>query len=138
MSSANLTSKSLFISHAWSSKQPQWEKVVGWFESEPGFSWRNCSCPDAEALPDKSSRALSEEMTRQIASAQAVIILSEMYAANSVWVDYEISEAKRLKKLIIGVAPLEHGRIPGKIRESADLISGGSSSSLVNTVKFLA
>ena len=136
MSTSN--TKSLFISHTWTCNQPHWEKVVGWLEQEPDFSWRNCSCPDPQSLPDKSSRALSAEMTRQIASAQAVIILSETYAANSAWVDYEISEAKRMNKLIIGVAPLEHGRTPKKIRESADLMVGGSSASLVGTIKILA
>jgi hypothetical protein len=135
MSSTN--SKAIFISHTWTRNQPHWKKVVEWFEMEPDFSWKNCSCPDTEALTDISSRALSEEMTRQIASAQAVIILSEMYAANSGWVDYEISEAKRMKKFIIGVAPLEQGRIPGKIREAADLVVGGSRISLIGTVRVL-
>jgi len=76
-------------------------------------------------------------MSRQIASAQAVIIISEMYTANSGWIDYEISEAKRMNKLIIGMAPLTQGNIPGKIRDSADLLAGGSSSSLIGTVKYL-
>jgi hypothetical protein len=128
--------KTLFISHAWT-RNPQWEKVVGWLEKDADFSWRNCSCPNPGALNDHSSRALSEEMTRQIASAQAVIILSEMYAANSDWIDYEINEAKRMYKFIIGVAPLEHGGVPRKIRDAADLVVGGSSSSLIGTVRFL-
>jgi hypothetical protein len=129
--------KALFISHTWTRNQPHWKKVVDWFEREPDFQWKNCSSPDTETLADRSSRALSEEMTRQIASAQAVIILSEMYAANSDWVDYEISEAKRLKKFIIGVAPLEQGSIPRKIREAADLMVGGSRISLIGTIRVL-
>ena len=135
MSSPN--TKSLFISHVWNKNQPSWRKVVEWFESEPNFSWKNCSHPDLGILPDRSTRYLTWEVSRQIASAQAVIILSEVYAANSAWVDYEISEAKRMKKFIIGVAPLEHGKVPRKIRESADLMVGGSSSSLLNMVKLV-
>ena len=136
MSSPN--TKSLFISHAWNQNQHYWERVVGWLESETNFFWRNCSCPDLAALPDRSSQSLSEEMTRQIASAQAVIILSELYAANSDWVDYQISEAKRMKKLIIGVAPLERGSMPREVREAADLVAGSHSTSLVNIVRFVA
>lgn len=135
MSSTN--AKTLFISHAWARDQQPWKQVVDWFEKEPGFSWQNCSCPCPEALADKSSRALSEEMTRQIASAQAVIILSEMYAANSGWIDYEISEAKRMRKFIIGVAPLAQGSAPREIQEAADLMVSGSSASLIGTVRFL-
>jgi hypothetical protein len=47
------------------------------------------------------------------------------------------SEAKRMNKLIIGMAPLTQGNIPVKIRDSADLLAGGSSSSLIGTVKYL-
>lgn len=131
------STKSLFISHTWSQNQQYWNKVVGWLESDPDFAWKNCSCPDTVALPDRTSKSLSEEITRQIASAQAVIILSEMYAANSDWIDYEISEAKRLKKFIIGVAPLEQGAIPQKIREASDLMVSGHSSSLLGMVKYI-
>ncbi|MDX8385398.1 MAG: TIR domain-containing protein [Gallionella sp.] len=135
---SSLTTKSLFISHAWTQNLLPWKQVVGWFEDESDFPWRNCSCPDSSLLEDKSSQSLAAEITRQIASAQAVIILSEMYAANSAWVDYEISEAKRMNKLIIGVAPLVHGCIPGKIKNAADLMSAGYSSSLISMVRFIA
>ena len=135
---STLTTKSLFISHAWTQNMNPWVQVVGWFEKEPDFSWQNCSCPDTNFLKDKSSQSLAAEITRQISSAQAVIILSEMYAANSAWVDYEIREAKRMNKLIIGVAPLVHGCIPDKIKNVADLMSAGYSSSLVNMVRFIA
>ncbi|MBI5430451.1 MAG: TIR domain-containing protein [Nitrosomonadales bacterium] len=135
MSGSN--TKSIFISHTWSQNQQCWKKVVGWLESDPDFAWKNCSSPDTSALPDRTSKSLSEEITRQIASAQAVIILSEMYAANSDWIDYEISEAKRLRKFIIGVAPLEQGSIPHKIREASDLMVSGHSSSLLSMVKYI-
>lgn len=129
--------KSLFISHTWTHNQPQWKKVVDWFETEPDFQWKNCSLPDTDKLADRSSSTLSSEMSRQIASAQAVIILSDLYAANSDWIDYEISEAKRMHKFIIGVAPLDQGNAPRKLVEAADLMVGSSRASLVGTVRFL-
>ena len=132
-----LNSKALFISHTWSRNQPQWKKVVDWFEHEPDFAWKNCSLPDPGVLPDKTSTGLSQEMTRQIAAAQAVIILSDMYAENRAWIDYEIKEAKRLHKFIIGVAPLERGSAPKTLVEAADLMVGGTSTSVVGTVRYL-
>ncbi len=51
-------------------------------------------------------------MTRQISPAQVVIIVGGMYAARSDWIDYEISEARRMNKTIIGVAPWGQERIP--------------------------
>jgi len=135
MSNPNI--KSLFISHTWIQNQQSWKKVVGWLENDPDLAWQNCSCPDPAGLPDKSPKTLANEITRQIASAQAVIVLSEMYAANSDWVDFEIREAKRMNKFIIGVAPLERGRIPKKIQDAADLMAGGYSSSLISIVKYM-
>ena len=134
----NQTTKSLFISHAWTQNLSPWKQVVDWFEKAPDFSWENCSRPDTNLLKDKSSESLATEVTRQIASAQAVIILSEMYAANSAWIDYEINEAKRMNKLIIGVAPMAKGCIPSKIKNAADLMSAGYSSSLVSIIRFIA
>ena len=135
---SSLMTKSLFISHAWTQNLLPWQQVVSWFEKEPDFSWQNCSCPDTHFLKDKSTKSLAAEITRQISSAQAVIILSEMYAANSAWVGYEIREAKRMNKLIIGVAPLVKGCIPSKIKNTADLMSAGCSASLVSMVRFIA
>jgi len=137
MDMTNSDTKTLFISHTWTHDHPQWKKVVGWFETEPDFRWQNCSLPDPDNLADRSSTALSREMTRQIAAAQAVIILSDLYAANSEWIDYEISEARRMHKFIIGVAPLDQGNTPRKLIEAADLMVGSSRASVVGTVRFL-
>ena len=100
-----------FISHAWRYNEHSWA-LVTWFNEEPNFAWKNCSVPSHDGLPDKTSKGLSEGMTRQISPAQVVIILGGMYAARSDWIDYEISEARRMNKTIIGVAPWGQERIP--------------------------
>jgi len=134
---SNSASKSLFISHIWTHNQQYWNKVVGWFESESGFSWVNCSSPELSNLSDTSTQSLKKEMSRQISTAQAVIILSDMYAANGAWIDYEINESKRMNKFIIGVAPLERGSAPKRIQDSVDLMVSGSSSSLLSMIKLM-
>jgi hypothetical protein len=52
-----------------------------------------------------------------------VIILAGMYAHHSDWSQYEINEAKRLKKPIIGVKPWGLERVPLSVQTAANVIS---------------
>lgn len=101
----------IFISHAWAYSE-HYQTIVKWLNEEPNFLWSNCSVPSDDALPDKTSKGLGEGMTRQISPAQVVLILAGMYAARSDWIEYEISEAQRMGKIIIGVKPWGQERIP--------------------------
>ena len=106
-----LKTRMIFISHAWKYDE-HYHTLVKWFNEEANFSWSNCSVPSHDALPDKTSKGLSAGMTRQIAPAQVVIILGGMYTAHSAWIEYEIKEAQRMDKVIIGVRPWGQERVP--------------------------
>lgn len=129
-----LKTRTLFISHAWAYDEHYW-KLVEWFNEEPNFSWKNCSVPSQDSLPDKSSKGLSAGMTRQIAVAQGVIILAGMYAAYSGWIDYEINEAKRMNKTIIGVRPWGAERIPVNVQTAAKVMVGWNRTSIIKAVR---
>ena len=130
-----LKARMIFISHAWRHDQ-HYNKIVEWFNKAPNFYWKNCSVPSDDALPDKTSRGLSEGMTRQISPSQVVIILGGMYVAHSAWIEYEISEAKRMNKPIVGVKPWGLKRIP-KIVQDASWCEplGWNSVSVVDAVR---
>jgi hypothetical protein len=74
-------------------------------------------------------------MTRQISPAQGVIILAGMYAAHSEWIDYEISEAVRMGKFIIGVRPWGQERVPANVQNAADVMVGWNSASIIQAVR---
>lgn len=133
---SELKTRMLFISHAWSYEE-HYLKIVEWFDDEPRFSWKNCSVPSTDSLPDKTTKGLKEGITRQINPAQGVIILAGMYAAHSGWIEYEINEAKRLDKVIIGVKPWGQERIPTIVQDNADIMVGWNSSSVVKAVRDL-
>jgi hypothetical protein len=124
----------LFISHAWR-YDDHYGKVVDWFDNAVNFEWKNCSVPSDDALPDKTSKGLSAGMTRQISPAQGVIILAGMYAAHSDWINYEISEAVRMNKIIIGVKPWGQERIPTNVQTAATVMVGWNSSSVIQAVR---
>lgn len=127
----------IFISHAWQYNEHYW-KIVEWLNDAANFSWSNCSVPSHDGLPDKTSAGLSRGMTRQMNPSQVVIILGGMYAAHSSWIEYEIKEAQRMGKTIIGVRPWGQERVPLIVQAaSACPIVGWNSASLVQAVRNL-
>ncbi len=130
-----LKTRMIFISHAWSYEE-HYLTIEKWFNDTANFTWKNCSVPSTAALTDKTTAGLADGMTRQISPAQVVIILGGMYAAYSGWIDYEISEAKRMNKIIIGVKPWGQERVPIKVQEASicDPV-GWNSASVIQAVR---
>jgi MTH538 TIR-like domain (DUF1863) len=132
----DLKSRMLFISHAWR-YEADYNTVVSWLGGANNFVWKNCSVPSTDALEDKTQKGLEAGLTRQINPAQGVIIIAGMYAAHSNWIDYEINEALRLKKTIIGLEPWGHTRIPLIVSQNATRMVGWNSASLISAVRDL-
>jgi hypothetical protein len=126
----------IFISHAWRYNS-HYNTVKGWFDDAAYFYWKNCSVPSDDALPDKTSKGLSAGMSRQISPAQVVVILAGMYASHSAWIEYEINEAVRMGKKIIGVKPWGQERIPKIVQDNADVMVGWNSASVIQAARDL-
>ena len=76
------------------------------------------------------------ELPIQLLLAQVVLILGGMYAAYSGWIEYEISEAQRLDKTIIGIKPWGQERVPQIVQDASicDMV-GWNSASVVQAVR---
>jgi hypothetical protein len=109
--------------------------VVEWLKDAPNFEWRNFSVPSLEACVETTHKGLEDCLTHQISPAQGVIILAGMYAAHSHWIDYEITEALRLGKTIIGVRPWNLETTPVKIQNAADTMVNWQQSSIVEAIR---
>jgi len=131
-----LKTRNLFISHAWS-YETHYNTLVTWLNEEPNFSWRNYSVPSHDSCPDKTKTGLKSCLTRQINPTQGIIILAGMWAAHSEWVEYEIDEAVRLGKTIIGVRPWGQERTPVKVQNAADIMVAWQRSSIIDAVRDL-
>jgi len=123
--------RNLYISHAWKQHDTRYWKLAGWFHEEPNFSCINYSCPD------KTKKGLKKCLTKQISSSHGVIILAGMYAAHKEWIDYEIDEALRMGKIIIGVRSFGQERIPVKVQNAANRIVDWNRSSIIHSVRDL-
>ena len=113
-----LKTRNLFISHAWQ-YNPAYHTIINWFNEEPNFSWKNFSVPEHNPLLAKTSQNLMIGITNQMRPAQVIIIIAGMYAAHSGWIDYEIEEALRMNKIIIGIRPWGQERMPIKVQQAA-------------------
>ena len=58
-----------------------------------------------------------------------------MYAAHSDWIQYEINEAVRLGKTIIGVRPWGQERVPTIVSDNADVMVSWNSTSIIKAVR---
>jgi hypothetical protein len=126
----------LFVSHAWK-YDTHYNTVTQWLNASD-LTWKNFSVPAHDPVDANNTNKLKTALTRQINPSSAVIIIAGMYAAHSSWIDYEIDEAVRMNKVIIGVEPWGQLRIPVKIQNNADRIVGWNSASVIKAIKELA
>ena len=124
----------LLISHSWKYNE-KYEKVVEWLDDASYFTWSNYSVCCDKPLDTSSDKELKEKLTNRIKNCSAIIVLAGMYANYSKWINYEIDEAIRLGKPIIGVKPWGAERTPTKISENADIMVAWQSSSVVQAVR---
>lgn len=129
-----LKTRRLFISHAWT-YSTHYITLVKWFNEEPNFSWINYSVPSGDGCTEKTKSGLKTCLTNQMKPAQGIIVLAGMYAAHSDWIDYEIDEAIRMGKTIIGVRPWGQERMPVKIQNAAHTIVSWNSASIISAVR---
>ena len=136
-----LKTRNLFISHVWDYSD-HYDTVVTWFDHANNFSWRNYSVPIYKPIPtdsDTTRRAQEQEIAKRITNkiklSHGIIILSGMYVNFSNWIDYELDEAVRLGKPILGVKPWGNKKMPTKIIEAANEVVNWQSRSVVQAVR---
>lgn len=127
----------LLISHSWN-YSAQYEKIVGWLDQTSYFRWSNHSISADKPYDSTTNYELKEKLTNQISGCCAVIVVSGMYASYSKWIDYEIDEAVRMGKPIIGIRPWGSERVPTKISNNATVLVGWNCSSVVDAVRLYA
>lgn len=125
----------LLISHSWH-YEDHYKKVVSWLDDGLGEKeWKNLSVSADNPLDTQTDAELKRALSSRIRLSSAIIVLAGMYAAYSKWIDYEIEEATRMDKVIIGVRPWGQERVPKKISDNATVMVGWRKDSVVNAVK---
>lgn len=123
----------IFISHAWRYSE-HYEKIVEWLD-DSGIIYRNYSVPSEKSLDTNTKSELKAALTTQIRPASCVLMLGGMYASYSDWIEYELDEAVRMGKYIIGIRPWGQERMPTIIQDNADVIVGWNASSVIDAIQ---
>jgi hypothetical protein len=88
----------VFVSHAFEPSD-DYHRVFEYLESSHNFYYRNCS--DPEKRGSGAPEALRDELRRQIALAEVVIVPSSLYAPHRELIDFQLNCAKGLDKPVI-------------------------------------
>jgi hypothetical protein len=123
----------IFISHAWH-RSEHYKKVIEWLD-DSDIEYRNYSVPEENPLHSGNKTKLKEDLTDQIRPAGKILILAGMYAAHSDWIEYEINEAVRMGKYIVGIKPWGQERVPTIIQDNATVMVGWNASSVIDAIK---
>lgn len=130
----------LFISHAWRYGK-DYDRLISFLDSAPYFSYYNYSAPKERPLfPEGTplnNKMIASKITDKISPAQIVLVISGMYGAYSDWMGYEINEAVRLGKPILGIYPWGQTYVPQRVLAVADEMVHWNTDSIVGAIRRL-
>ena len=130
----------LFISHSWSYPD-SYVSLCNLLNNAANFSYKNYSVPKDDPLRISSKTdhyyalQLRRKLTEQMRYSSVVLIMAGVYASYSDAIDMEISIAKELNKPIIAVEPWGAERTSTVVKNSADVIVGWNTNSLVTAIR---
>jgi hypothetical protein len=109
----------VFVTHTFTD-DPDYHRVFEYLESSPNFFYVNCSAPD-RAPASGGKEAIKDELRTQIKSAEVVIVLSSMYAANRDWIEYQMDAAQAFERPLVALEPFGGvEKMPEQVRGRAD------------------
>jgi hypothetical protein len=123
----------LFVTHAWVDHD-DYTRIFEYLEASGTFYYRNTSQPQAKRPIDKESQR--EDLRRQIAPCEVVIVLPAIYAAAPELVTFQMTFAKAADRPIVAmenfgsVLPL-----PKAILDMADEVSAWNERNLIDALR---
>lgn len=129
----------LFVTHAWRYHE-DWARLVELLDGAPGLGWRNFSVPwydpALDVRTESGGAAVRGLLEGQIAPVHAVILLDGVHRAGSArkWIDLELAFARRLRKPIVAVPPLDCGPVSAEALAAADAVAPWDAAALLAAV----
>jgi hypothetical protein len=109
----------LFVTHLYAPDEAYF-RVFEYLESQPNFFYTNLATP--EKLPrSKEKEPIREDLRRQMADAEVVVLLSSLHSRDPVLIEYQGLYAQSCNKPLIVMEPFGTTEpVPAKLREMAD------------------
>jgi hypothetical protein len=123
----------IFVSHAWE-ENDDYARVFEYLEASHNFYYHNTSQPQVKKPIDKESQR--EDLRRQIAPCEVVVVLPAVYAAAPELVLFQMNFAKAADRPVVAMENFgSTNPIPKAIKDLADEVSPWNERSLVDALR---
>jgi hypothetical protein len=123
----------LFVTHSWD-ENDDYTRVFEYLEAPGTFYYHNTGQPHAKRPIDKESER--EELRRQIAPCEVVIVVPAAYAAATDLVLFQMNFAKAADRPIVAMENFgSTAPLPKAIRDLADEVCAWNERSLIDALK---
>jgi orotidine-5'-phosphate decarboxylase len=123
----------LFITHAWAAND-DYTRVFEYLEASGNFYYVNTSLPHAKQPIDKESQR--EELRRQIAPCEVVIVLPGVYRAAPELVLFQMNFAKAAERPIVAMENFGSTEPVAKaIKDLADEVSAWNERNVIDALR---
>jgi hypothetical protein len=131
----------VFISHAWEYGM-EYILVLELLYSVHNFQWHNCSTPKFDPPGDPGLDLINEYLPgllkKQIGGAHCVLIISDMYARNSYWIQKQMEFSRELGKPIIAIRSRSLSSLADNVRDMANAVVEWNAQSVVQAIRSFA
>jgi hypothetical protein len=109
----------LFVTHLYAPDEAYF-RVFEYLESQPNFFYQNLATPEKPPR-SKEKEAIREDLRRQMAEAEVIVLLSSLHARDPVLIEYQGLYAQSCDKPLVVMEPFGTTEaVPAKLREMAD------------------
>lgn len=124
----------VFVTHTFT-EHPDYLRVFEYLESLSNFFYTNCS--DHTTLPSSGGKqAVKDELLRQIAGSEIVVVVSTMYNENRDWLSYQMDAADANELPIIALEPFGGaGSVPMEVKARAAEVVPWNDRMIIDAIK---
>jgi hypothetical protein len=123
----------LFVSHSWE-ENDDYVRVFEYLEASGTFYYKNTSQPQAKKPIDKETQR--EDLRRQIAPCEVIIVLPAAYRAAPDLVLFQMSFAKSADRPIVAMENFgSTDPLPKAIKDLADEVSAWNERNLIDALR---
>ncbi len=124
----------LFVSHLYEPDESYF-RVFEYLESQPNFFYTNLASPDRPPR-SKEKEAIREDLRRQMADAEVVILLSSLYLREPTTIEFQALYAQSCDKPVIVMEPFgTTDPVPAKLRELADEVLAWNGREMADAIR---
>lgn len=124
----------LFVTHLYAPDESYF-RVFEYLESSPNFFYLNLATPEKPPR-SKEKEAIREDLRRQMADAEIVVVLSSLYERDPVLIEYQALYAQSCDRPLILMEPFgTETKVSPKLREMADEVVGWNGRDMADAIR---